>query len=176
MSWATTFWDIEHLVESSRRAMEAAYIADNEATFNAPSAVEDEAVAAMKLMESSITSAKSMAAGDPLENLSASMKKLSLTDKQPTQPVSAAKLTSPWTSEIEAALRAFLRPFSMHLRYEYQFSDMLDEKTSIETMNSLLKLPAKPDDDSTRDDSLREEMRRKRVNELRRTGTRSKNV
>lgn len=188
MSWATTFWNLEYIVDSARRAMEAAYFAEHEAfaqadesVLNSPNAnpletsgmESDVPGDALKMMESALASNASpqppaRAAKDLLENLAVAMKKESLTTKQPMRGSANTELSSPWTPEIEAALRSFLRPLSMNLRHEYGFSDAFNEMRSIEAMNSLFKQPAKPDDAETRDLSARDEIRRKRNNELRR--------
>ena len=180
MSWATTFWDLEYIVDSTRRAMEACYFAEDKTAFAASiidtPGVEGQVANPVEMLEPALTTdTPGKPACDPLGDLAASMKKQSLADK-PTQPVSAAKQSSPWTSEIEAALRAFLKPLSMNVRYDYQFSDMLDEKTSIATMNRLFKQPARPDDGDTRDISLRDEIRRKCSYELRRSSFKLKDA
>lgn len=195
---AATFWNLEYIVDSARRAMEAAYLAEQEpaeqtGTVGKPldastKTLESSSIKSdvsdgdpLKIMQSALIPSASLqpsdrAAGDALDNLTVAMRKESLTSKQPTQAQASARPTSPWTSEIEAALRALLRPLSMNLRYEYAFSDMLNEKSSIDAMNSLFKQPAKPDDGSTRDISAGDEIRRKRSHELRRAGAQNTSI
>lgn len=183
MSWASIYWDLDHIVQAAREAMESAYAAEMAARsipaekplvpdLNAEVADMPGKADPLKSVEAVLTTAISSVespvnqlnhaslekAPDVLEpSLTESLIKARVLENQvPIQP------RSPWTNEIEAALREFLRPLSVNLRYEYRFPDVLDEKRSIAAMNRLFKQPVRSDDARVYDLSSRNEIRRKK--------------
>lgn len=194
MSWASVYWDLDHIVRAAREAMEAAYASDQSVpavSLNpAPeiSVVEnlgpqdraasgaDPGIAEITI---SITADPAPAAGSgppPEIELEVSLVKSSLTAKPITEETASVQLRTLWTPEIEAALREFLRPLSVNLRYEYRVRDAFDEQRSIATLNSLFRQRPKTDEIDIRDVSDRNEFHRKRMNELRKPGATSKRL
>lgn len=208
MSWASIYWDLHHIVQAAREAMEAAYCGDMASQFDtptisnatpaSPSLTTDAVVIANLNLQ--VSGAPAMANVDPLrtaeivlsiakptslapsqeiktpaveepaESIEVSLSKSSIVAKMTNVDQPGITFRSPWTAEIEAALREFLRPLSVDLRYEYRFADVLDEKRSIAAINGLFKQPAKPEHVQIRDNSAQHQFRRKRSHELRRSG------
>lgn len=199
MSWASVYWDLDHIVQAARQAMESAYAVEMAAqsmlvvvpnptpVFPPPeksvvgnlnahfSGIAHAAnVDPLKTVETALSIGKPAGVnpGHEIKNapppekasdsLEASLNKSLLTAKMPTDSQTNVPMRSRWTPEIEAALREFMRPLSINLRYEYRFPDTLDEKRSIAAINSLFKQPAKPEDVKIRDVSAGNEIRRKR--------------
>jgi hypothetical protein len=198
MSWASIYWDLDYIVQAARAAMESAYSVElaaqltmsdpaSAAPLTEKSMVENLStnlsgsnanVDPLKIAETALSIGKPASVKPDQEiikpkaadSLEVSLSKSSLAAKPLAGNKASVQVRSPWTTEIEAALREFLRPLSINLRYEYRFADTLDEKRSIATMNSLFKQRVKPDDIEIRDVSARDEVRRKRNHELRKSG------
>jgi hypothetical protein len=175
MSWASVYWDLEHIIHAARLAIEAAYALEQAAHANAPLSdpIRPQEISARRDLD-----ALSAGVNVPLEisvltgaaeSIEVSLSKASLAAKALTEDKSAVQVRNLWTPEIEAALRDFLRPLSVNLRYEYRFPDTLDEKRSIAAMNSLFRHRPKSDEIRIRDVSVRNELRRK-LYDLRRPG------
>lgn len=172
MSWASIYWDLDHIVQAAREAMESAYAAEAALSHaltisHLPAAVpiaEDlnaqadniSNVDPLRIAEIVLSIEKPADAaigekvedhsGAPIDSLEVSLRRSSLESKTLAADTSNFQPRSPWTPEIEAALREFLRPLSISLRYEYRFPDTLDEKRSIETINSLFRQRAHRED------------------------------
>lgn len=195
MSWASVYWDLEYIVKSARDAMEAAFAADTAnaapgpdavhvsppledplthadtsatAAFDAPLPEPEIAIPAAVKSDVEVTDQPKEKAP---ENLQISLTKTALASKPLVVENIPAPIRSLWTPEIEAALREFLRPLSVELRYEYRYSDVLDEKRSIATMNSLFRNRPRTDDTNLRESSSRNEIARKRNQDVRRLVT-----
>lgn len=185
MSWASVYWDLEHIIQAARLAMEAAI--DESAGPGQPGSAPatatledveirrsvnaDGTTAANAEVTISISvepAAAGMAAPQEID-LAVSLTRSSITAKPIVDEPAVVQPRSLWTPEIEAALREFLRPLSANLQYEYRLPDTLDEKRSIAALNSLFRLRPKASDTEARDDPTRNELQRRRYNELRRS-------
>ncbi|NOT46938.1 MAG: hypothetical protein HOP17_04210 [Acidobacteria bacterium] len=194
MSWASIYWDLDHIVQAAREAMESAFAAESATS---PRAISpSDPIPSVALAENPITSdLNAQFAGIPVNANADALKsveallnsgtsstapaveqfKTSPDGLEPSLNESLLKARalntlnnqadipprSPWTAEIEAALREFLRPLSVDLRYEYRLPDALDENRSMAALNSLFKQGVKPDEVSSREVLARNELRRK---------------
>lgn len=205
MSWASIYWDLEHIVQSAREAMESAYAAELAARDKpSPAAGPPSGASVIENLGAQLPVVPGIANVDPIktaeaalaigqkptsdpaklpafempaESLEVSVVKSSLAAKTPlpvNQP--ATQPRSLWTAEFEAALREFLRPLSVNLRYEYRYPDTLDEKRTIAAMNSLFLRQTKPDESDIRNVTAQLELRRKRDLDLRKTAAQSANA
>lgn len=185
MSWASIYWDLDHIVQAAREAMELAYAEETAARLptvpvpaevsSSPKSVLTPDITAdpLKIVEAELFEKPSASAEtvpeitistptgmcDRLDpSLNQSLIKAKVLDNQ-----AGIRPVSPWTAEIEAALREFLRPLSVNLRYEYRFPDSMNEKRSIDAMNSLFQHRFKAEDAEPRPLPTRTEVRRKNV-------------
>ena len=166
MSLISMYWNLDYIVETARRTMEAAFELDMLEMNPATPTPAPQPSSGTSLNADPIANLMSKLPMDPRAQLSGS----SLISNSPPAPAAAqpkssvetpaatteqVKPKSPWTPEIEAALREFLRPLSVDMRSQYAFPDAVSENLSVALMRRTLQPQLRQN--NTEDDAIRAE-------------------
>lgn len=166
MSLISMYWNLDYIVETARRTMEAAFELEMVEMEPATPPSTPQPSSGTSPNADPIADLMSKLPMDPRAQLSGS----SLIGTPPPAPVAAqpkpsvepplaateqVKPKSPWTPEIEAALREFLRPLSVDMCSQYSFPDAVSENLSVALMRRTLQPQLRQN--NTEDDTIRSE-------------------